>query len=104
MCVDGDEVPSLDEASSLGASDNLPSLKSKQLVFPHCGKDNDLESLPFAKETFKTIIDSFNLPPTTPWAFGSGEPHFEPHFQLHWGYNNDDDDEDDSGAPSLVGM
>ena len=35
------------------------------------------EDIPFSKCVFEMIIENFNLPRSTPWAFGTDEPHFQ---------------------------
>lgn len=33
--------------------------------------------IPFSHGVFEMIIEAFNLPSSTPWAFGTDEPHFQ---------------------------
>ena len=33
--------------------------------------------VPFSKDVFEMIIEQFNLPSSTPWAFGTDESHFQ---------------------------
>ena len=35
------------------------------------------QDIPFSKRVFEKVMEDFNLPRSTPWAFGTDEPHFQ---------------------------
>lgn len=40
-----------------------------------------MDTLPFSTKTFRSIIDKFHLPATTPWAFSTTSIHFHQYRQ-----------------------